>query len=76
MNAVIEKFVCPDFADSEELKQLRSECAELRRAAIDPKELEQLRAGCAELAQWREERSEASRLRARLAEIEGHDDGL
>ena len=75
LNAGGEQFVCPDVADLAELKQLRDECAELRRGVIDPKDLEKLRADSAELTRLRENRAEASRLRARLAEIEGHDDG-
>ena len=75
LNNIVEKFVCPDFADREELKQLRAENRDLRRAVVEPKELEQLRAGCAELERLKKERREASRLRARLTELESQDDG-
>ena len=74
-NNVISKFVCPDFADREELKRLRAENRDLRRATVDPTELEQLRASGAELERLREKRHELSQLRARVTEMEDQGDG-
>ena len=65
------EFVCPDFANGEELKQLRADCEELRRGQIDEQELERLRADRAELGRLQEEKREIASLRTRLAELEG-----
>ena len=65
------EFVCPDFANGEELKQLRIKCEELRRCQIDERELEGLRADRAELERLREEKCEIVSLNARLAELRG-----
>ena len=69
-NAIVETFVCPDFADREELEQLRAESAKWLGQVVDPAELEQLRADSAELERLRENRREISQHRARLKELE------
>ncbi len=72
-NAMVENFVCPDFADREELIKLRAESVKWQGTAAEPGELEKLRAESAELARIRENRTEAAKLRARLAELEGQE---
>ena len=74
LNITIEQFICPNFADGEELKQLRAESTKWLGEAVDPTELEQLRADSAELERMKEKRHEASQLRARLAELEAEAD--
>ena len=72
-DAMIEQFVCPDFAEREELEQLRAESLKWQGPAAEPGELEKLRADSSELARLREERREAAKIRARLAELEGQE---
>ena len=73
-SSVIAKFVCPNFADSEELKQLRAELVELRRRMVSDEELEGLRADRVELQRLLAGKREIAELKARLVELEGAPD--
>lgn len=64
------EFVCPDFADSEELKQLRAENAELRRSQPAAQELEGFRADREELELYRAEERERAQLKDRQAVLD------
>ena len=64
------EFVCPDFANHEELKALRAEYADLKRSQISKEELEALRADRAELGLCRAEERERAQIKARQAVLD------
>ena len=64
------EFVCPDFADREELNELRTAYADLKRDQPSKQELEALRADRVELAFFREEERERAQLKARQAMLD------
>ena len=64
------EFVCPDFANHEELKTLRAEYDRLKANQISEQELKDLRADRAELAFYREEERERAKLKARQAVLD------
>ncbi len=63
-----DEFVCPDFADGEELKALRTEYQNLKRNQIS--DLEALRADRAELELYRAEERERAQLKTRQAVLD------
>lgn len=63
------EFVCPDFADGEELKELRAKYENLKRRRGSDQELEALRADRAELERMRLEERETAELKDRLVEL-------
>lgn len=64
------EFVCPDFADYEELEALRAECKNLKRGQISDQEIETLRADRKELELYRAEERERGQLNARQAVLD------
>ena len=65
-----DEFVCPDFANHEELKALRAEYENLKRSQISAQELEALRADRKELELYRAEEGERAQLKARLIHLD------
>ena len=70
LRGAFSEFVCPDFADREELKELRAEYENLKRRQITEQELEALRADRKELEIFRAEERERAQLKARQAVLE------
>ena len=64
------EFVCPDFADCEELNELRTALSDLKRSQPSEQELEALREDRVELAFFREEERERAQLKARQAMLD------
>lgn len=65
-----EEFVCPDFADREELKTLRGEYENLKRRQISEQEIEALHADRKELEIFRAEERERAQMKARQAVLD------
>ena len=65
-----DEFVCPDFADHEELKALRAEHENLKRNQTTEQEVKDLRADRLELEFYREEERERAKLKARQAVLD------
>lgn len=69
-SGAIAEFVCPDFANHEELKALRIEYDRLKTSQITEQELEALRADRAELELYRADERERVQLKARQTALD------
>ena len=67
---LFSEFVCPDFADREELKTLRAEYDRLKANQISEQAVKDLRADRLELEFYREEERERAKLKARLVVLD------
>ena len=64
------EFVCPDFANHEELQTLRTEYDRLKASQTSEQEIKALRADRVELEFYREEERERAKLKARQAVLD------